>query len=154
MVISRTRRSSSRGEGRAPPNPEETNSDISYKQKCIICNNCSYKKDYKKSRICESNRANKFLKATTFFQDDIFTRSCDLQSEHAVFGADLYYHKICMQNYIRKYESLSQNDINIRVVSPKQLAWNKVIALLEYGLEGGKGYELNAIREHLNTKLS
>ena len=58
----------------------------------IVENNLSCKSEYKKHRISESSRANTFLSATHFFQDDVFNRTCDLQDENAIFGADIYYH--------------------------------------------------------------
>ena len=143
-----------RGHGRPPPNPEDSSTYISYTQKCIICDQTSYKKDYSKYRMSEPNRAKSFLQATIFFQDSVFTRTCHLQDENAVFGADLYYHKSCLQKYLYKYDSLSHEEISNPKLSPKQVAWNEIVNILEEGLNGGKGYELSAIRDYLNTKLS
>ena len=123
-------RKTSRGAGRPSPNPLYVYS-IDYKQKCIICNNYSYKKAYTKSRISESPRAKAFIKASTFFQDLVFTRTCDLQDEHSIFGADLYYHRNCMQNYLHKYESLSKEEIDNTELNVKQAVWSEAQELLE-----------------------
>ena len=145
-------RKTSRGAGRPSPNPLDVYS-IDYKQKCIICNNYSYKKVYTKSRISESPRAKAFLKASTCFQDLVFTRTCELQDEHSIFGADLYYHRNCMQNYLHKYESLSKEEIDNTELNVKQAVWSEAQELLEKGFKTGNGYELSVIREFMNEKL-
>ena len=146
-------RKSSRGEGRAPPSTDEAPSSIYYKQKCIICNNYSYKKVDKKFRISEESRGKAFLKASIFFQDSVFTRTFDLQDEHAVYGADLYYHKNCIQNYLHAYSNLSVEDRENHIPNPKQKAWEEVKGILDNGLNEGKGDELSVIRDYLNELL-
>ena len=75
-----------------------------FSKPCVICGNVKHKMDYGKFRISEKNRAEAFLKAATILQDDVFTRTCDLQDANAVLAADLYCHKLCIRNYIRKGE--------------------------------------------------
>ena len=145
-------RKTSCGAGRPLPNLLDVYS-IDYKQKCIICNNYSYKNVYTKSRISESPRAKAFLKASTFFQDLVFTQTCDLQDEHSIFGAELYYHRNCMQNYLHKYESLSKEEIDNTELNVKQAVWSEAQELLEKGFKTGNGYELSVIREFMNEKL-
>ena len=70
-------RKSSRGDGQPPPSPNDSAAFILYKQKCIICDKLSHKKDFQKYRISESSRAPSFLNATVCFQDTVFTRTCD-----------------------------------------------------------------------------
>lgn len=95
---------SSRGHAvRSPPNTETTATTLR-DVNCIICDKKSYKQQYTKYRISESARASSLLAATNFFQDTIFTRTCDLQDPHSVFGADLYYHNECMTKYLYKFE--------------------------------------------------
>ena len=141
---------SSRGEGRTPLSFAKTPYEINYEQKCIICDNYLFKKVYKKFRVTEEERGKAFLKASSFFQDAVFTRTCDIQDEHAVFGADLYYHRTCMLNYIKKYTRLSEKDRENCTPNPKQQAWQDVKGILDKGLQEGKGYELSAIHDYLN----
>ena len=129
---------------RNPPKTATTLRDVN----CIICDKKSYKKNYSKYRICESNRASSFLSATAFFQDDVFVRTCDLQDPSAVFGADLYYHKDCMTTYLYKYDT--RDRAPKPEVSRKRLAWNEIADELEQGIKDGKGYELSVIRDKLN----
>ena len=102
-----------------------------------------------KCRISESNRALSFLAATNFFQDSVFTRTCDLQDPHSVFGADLYYHRECMTKYMYQYDTRAKD--MVPKLTSKQLAWNQVVPELEQGLNSGKGYDLSVIRDHLNS---
>ena len=74
------------------------------KKICVICCQLKCKGDYEKYRISESLRAKKFLSAACHLQDGVYTWTCDLQDELAVFGADLYYHTNCMRKYIKRYE--------------------------------------------------
>ena len=79
---------------------------------------------------------------------------CDLQDEHPVFGADLFYHKLCIQNYIQMFKNQSKDKTHSQTLSKKQHVWNEMLVTLENGLLNGKGYELSAIRDHLNSQLS
>ena len=147
-------RRSLRGESRPPPNPKSATSFLLYKQKCMICDKLSHKKDFQKFRISESSRATSFLNATVFFQDEVFTRTCDLQDEHAVFGADLFYHKLCIQNYIQMFKNQSKDQRDTQTLSNKQRICNDMLVMIENGLMNVKGYELSVIRDHLNSQLS
>ena len=134
-------------------NPQPTvlsKTDLYYNTSCIICNSKAHRRVCAKYRISESDRAAKFLSATHFFQDAVFTRTCDLQDPSSVFGADVYYHNECMVKYIYKFESQYDKDLGPKM-SPKQQSWNKIIKELEQGLRNGKGFELSEIRDLLNT---
>ena len=133
---------------RHPPNTEMTATALR-DVNCIICDIKSHKKQYNKYRISESGRASLFLSATTFFQDAVFIRTCDLQDPCGVFGADLFYHKDCMTKYLYKYDS--RDKASQPKVSEKMRAWNQVAKELEEGLKSGKGYELSVIRDRLNS---
>ena len=63
---------------RYPPIPDVTATSLR-DVLCIICDNKSYKHIYTKHCINESKRASSFLAATHCLQDDVFTRTCDLQ---------------------------------------------------------------------------
>ena len=60
---------------------------------------------FDKYRICEDKRADTFLQATVFFQDEVYHRTCDRQDIAAVFGADIHCHKECIKLYLLKYET-------------------------------------------------
>ena len=49
------------------------------KKCCLICGSAKHNDNYSKSRISETDRADKFLTAKLFFQDDVYIRTCDLQ---------------------------------------------------------------------------
>ena len=83
-----------------------TDIDI-FKKNCVICGKAKYRNVYEKYPISGKNRAESFLKATSVLLDDVFARTCDLQSATAVLAANLNCHKICIRNYIRKGERLS-----------------------------------------------
>ena len=69
-----------------------------HKQKCIICCKTQLKGGIReKFRICESPRAKRFLEAAIYLQDQLYTRVADLEVDSQVFGADLYYHKNCLE---------------------------------------------------------
>ena len=97
-----TTREQAHREATAHP-PPSRKPDI-YKHKCVICNQIKVKNICGKFRLSESPRAEKFLKATVHYQVEVYTRTCDIQDVSSVFGADLYCHKICIKNYLLKYD--------------------------------------------------
>ena len=109
--------------------------------------------DYEKYRISETNRAMKFLEAAVFMQDDVYTRTCDLQDIHAVFGADLYCHKQCVNRYLLKYERFKDKSSEDKSTNHKNEAWTNIISDIETGLANGNGYELSFVRDAMNKHL-
>ena len=91
-----------------------------YDKKCVICSFYKYQGEYRKCRISEINRASKFLEASVYFQDKMFTRTCDLQDINSVFGADLYCHKSCISNYLLKYDRAKTKPRNIDRIHEKE----------------------------------
>jgi len=98
--------------------------------------------------MSESQRAKKLLEATVFMQDEVYTRTCDLQDVHSVFGADLYCHKQCVSRYLLQYErACSDRSDENPTASCRQKAWTSVIADIEIGLANGEAYELSYVRD-------
>lgn len=130
------------------PRPEPSPECKIYKQTCVICGNVKHQGNYEKYRISESQRAKKFLEATVFMQDEVFTRTCDLQDIHAAFGADLYCHKQCVNRYLLQYErACSDRSDENQTASCMQKAWTSAIADIETGLANGNAYELSYVRD-------
>ena len=118
---------------------------------CIICNQKSHKQIYHKYRICEYPRAEGFLKATLYLQDDVFTRTCDLQDVSSVFGADLLCHDNCISGYLLKYKRKLQSDSkSTPQVSEKVAAFTCIAHDIKSGLDKGQGYTLSYIRDQFN----
>ena len=42
----------------------------------------------------------------------MYTRSCDLQDSSKVFRADLYYHRVCLPDYVNKYNRPANENNN------------------------------------------
>ena len=82
-------------------NPGGKKVDI-YTTPCVICGQVKYYGSTNKHRICESGRAQHFLEATAFFQDEVCKRTCDIQDIYGVFGSDIYYHPACFSKYIKR----------------------------------------------------
>ena len=122
-----------------------------YKTKCVVCGNVKHRGAYEKHRISETERAKKFLKATIFMQDEVFTRTCDLQDAQSVFGADLYCHKLCIRDYLIKYDRACKDKSSTKS-DCKQKAWLDVAEQLETRLSKGEGFELSYIRDCVNEK--
>ena len=59
-------------------NPAGKKVDI-YTTPCVICGQVKYRGSTNKHRICESGRAQHFLEVTSFFQDEVYKRTCDIQ---------------------------------------------------------------------------
>ena len=134
---------------RTNPSPK---SEI-YKKTCVICGLTKHKGDYEKYRISETDRATKFLEATMFMQDDVYTRTCDLQDIHSVFGADLYCHKPCVNHYLLNFDRLKDKSCDEKNTNCKKEAWSKIISDIETGLSNGTGYELSFVRDAMNKHL-
>ncbi|KAG1670411.1 hypothetical protein GQR58_016915 [Nymphon striatum] len=109
------------------PRPRSSPQCDIYKTQCAVCGFAKHHGIYDKYRISETNRAQKFLEATVFLQDDIYTRSCDLQDVNGVFGADLYCHKYCINRYIQLYGRRKTKNDKETPISSKLQAWSKQV---------------------------
>ena len=83
---------------------------------------------YTKHRISEPQRGIDFLKATNYFKDDVYTRTCDITDYKTLFAADVYVHKVCVNGYIKKYkDSINKPEPTVENSSPIDKRWNDVV---------------------------
>ena len=138
------------------PREPVTSPDIrATKKTCVICCQFKNKGDYEKHRISESPRAQKFLSAACHLQDDVYTRTCDLQDEHAVFGADLYYHTNCMRKYIKRYEDgIKQKHNTSKPHTDRRLSFQQFMNSISFKLQKGDGFALSDLRDQINSNIA
>jgi hypothetical protein len=121
--------------------------------KCVVCGKQQINGVLKKSRICESNRAEVFREAALFQLDEVYTRICDLDSDSRIFGADLYYHSSCFSSYILKYKRAtnpSQGELVINTT--KRDVFKRHIDFVNNIIDQGSGISLSEIRDMVNDK--
>ena len=133
-------------------NPAGKKVDI-YTTPCVICGQVKYHGSTNKHRICESGRAQHFLEVTSFFQDEVYKRTCDIQDIYGVFGSDIYYHPACFSKYIKRFE-ISRRPVQSRTMSTRKQLLDSVFESIHQGLVQGKGYPLSDIRDRCNNLLS
>ena len=63
---------------------------------CIICRNKTFRKDSKLYRLCETERAELFLRARKLNVDAVFTKVSIFDKPDDLFAADIMSHKQCM----------------------------------------------------------
>lgn len=126
--------------------------NISYDVACVVCGHKKHAGVREKYRICESKRALIFLEAAMYFQDEVYTRTCDLEDESSVFGADVYYHKICLESYLVQFRRSSQESKITPKISTKEIMMEEVSHVIKQMLDDGYGVTLSEIRDYLNTK--
>ena len=138
---------------RSPTTPRDKASGSEHIQKknCIICWKTQHGNTRDKCRISESPRANVFLAAALYFQDAIYTRIADLQDDLRVFGADLYYHRACLPNYLNKYERALSEKKPPKIFLKRHRFCDEVGAIRNL-LDRGIGLSLSDIRDAINDK--
>lgn len=134
-----------------PRSPPATDSVPVYEKKCTICGNVKHKNERQKFRICEDERAGKFLKAVLFFQGDVYYRTSDLQDVHAVFGADIYCHKNCIRNYLLKYDRANEEQDKQSFHSLREKCFAHLLEEIDFPLKDGNGFTLSELRDHANV---
>ena len=90
------------------------------KIKSIICSKTQHAGVREKFRMSECPRAQRFLQAVLYFQDDVYTKVADLEDEASVFGADLYYHKTCLESYFKRYSRAKTSASKANRKGPKK----------------------------------
>ena len=63
---------------------------------CIICGKKTFRKDSKLYRLCETERAELFLRARKLNVDAVFTKVSIFDKPDDLFAADIMSHKQCM----------------------------------------------------------
>ena len=132
------RQTRSQSTPRAPPNSDI---DPVYSMKCVVCGQVSCKRVYEKIRISENDRAQSLLDAAKFMQDEVYTRIADLETTSILIAADIYVHKNCIRNYIRKYDRrLSDNRERgeSTKISLKRTLFNRALPSIDLLLHEGK----------------
>lgn len=120
-----------------------------YKTSCVICGHLKGFGTYKKYRLSENESAKRFLDATIYFKDEVYTRTCDLNNKESVFAADLYYHTKCLRKYIRNYEYIcSKEDMSLG--KTKDDIFEIFFDRIDTGLKSVEGFELSNIRTIAN----
>ena len=133
------------------PRDKPSSSEHIQKQKCIICGKSSHQNEREKFRISESPCAKNFLEATLYKQDEVYIRVAYLESESRVFGADLFYHKICLPNYLNKYNRKLEG-CKIRKKSKKREIFVKELESIEEMIDRGFFIPISEIRNVINDK--
>ena len=132
---------------RQTPRPPPSHDVDCYSKVCVVCGYKKHHGTYQKYRISENERAQNFLNAAIYFQDSVYTRTCDLQDVSGVFGADLYCHADCCKGYMQKYNRIMESPDTEPLMPKKLEILNQVITEIEGGLSCGDGFTLSSIRD-------
>ena len=140
---------------RAPPSSAKDD-EVKYKIKCVVCGNLSHKKVYEKGRIEVIDRARSLIDAAIAFQDAVYTRIADLETPSSLIAADIYVHKLCINNYIKSYErTLSENEPTPSTPRPniKPILFERAVPYIDQLLSEGKCCTLTELVEFLKSFL-
>ena len=86
-------------------------------------------------------------------QDKVYIRAYDLQDPSKVFGADLYYHRICLPSYINKYHRAKTKKETSNIIKPtKRDAFILYIDFLKTIFDAGTAIPLSKIRDIINDE--
>ncbi len=134
---------------RDPPSQHKSK----YTTKCVICNQFKKWGTYDKYRISEDGKADTFLDATIYFQDEVFVRTSDLQDKAAVFGSDLYCHHKCSNHYYHDYERKMKLQSLNHKHTVKANAFKMLMKEITPELQKGIGFKLSSLRDTLNSNM-
>lgn len=112
----------------------------------VICGKIQINWLWKKYRICESSVA-KFREATSFSQDNVHTRTCDLQYSCKVFGADLYYHQVYLPAYVNN-RTTNKNNNKTEVKATERDTFNLYLQFFKSLFDSG--ISISEIRDMIN----
>ena len=106
---------------------------------------CRTQESRDKFRICEYDSAKKFIDAAKHNQDDVFIRIADRLKDDedgsvkSVVSADLYYHNLCHQSYLRKYEHDIKHDApeNLAISNIKRALFTRALPYIDRMLRKG-----------------
>ena len=131
------------------PREEPTSKQRLGRIKCIVCGSAQHDNITEKFRISESQRAYYFLEAVIYNQDEVYTRVSDLEDDSRIFGADIYYHKKCLERYLLSFSRL-KSESKGKKVSVKRAAFEKKAEWLSELFSQGRGITLSEIRDMIN----
>ena len=94
-------------------------------------------------RICEKIEAEKFLLATRYSQDEVFSRTCPLDDIMSVFAADVLYHSAYMSNYLMIYSRSTENCESFTNDTTIKSGFHKLPVELDYSQNGCELSELS-----------
>lgn len=132
-----------------PPNPTRKstrqNNITLTNHSCVVCLKFKSKNVSRTYRISEEDSAVKFLDATRYFQDEVFSKTAHLTDILSVYAADIYYHKLCLRKYFRKYDRAKCEAKRSLNTSDKLLVFNNYIEEIIPELQCGKGFNLTQV---------
>lgn len=102
--------------------PQESPNTVDiYAAEYVICGQIKYKGVCEKFRISECYRAEIYFKAIVCYENEVYTRTCDLQDIQSVFGQTY-----CVTKTVLDHTFTSMRGIQNRPISPQnftRLTW-------------------------------
>ena len=74
---------------------------------CLIYNQITFKKVKEKMALTGKERAKKLFDCIHELQDDVFIRIAMINTVDDFLNANFKYHKVCIENYLKRYEHLN-----------------------------------------------
>lgn len=70
-------------------------------------------------------------------QDEVYVQVLDLDKEYRVCTADIYYHKLCLASYLKKFDCLETIEDRTRTGSQKRMFFLEEIDSIQVLLDRG-----------------